>query len=74
MEVKHYNERRPHNHLPNRSSPKQFEKELVSLGSQDRPMEIVYSEGNYKNRAAHSANELKHRTGPQVPVCPIVNN
>lgn len=73
-EVEHYNEKRPHNHLPNRTSPKQFEKELVSLNNQDRPTEIVYSEGNYKIKGAFRPNDLKPRTGAQVPVCPIVNS
>jgi hypothetical protein len=73
-EVEHYNEKRPHNHLPNRVSPKQFEKELVNLDDQGRPTVIVYSEGNYKIKGAFSPNDFKPRTGPQVPVCPIVNN
>ena len=73
-EVEHYNEKRPHNHLPNRVSPKQFEKELVNLNDQDRPEEIVYSEGNYKIKGASSPNDFRPRTGPKVPVCPIVNN
>ena len=73
-EVEHYNEKRPHNHLPNRVSPKQFEKELIYLSDQDRPTVIVYSEGNYKIKGAFSPNDFRPRTGPQAPVCPIVNN
>ncbi len=73
-DVKHYNEKRPHNHLPQRKPPRQFAKELVGLSDQDRPAVIVYAEGQFKIKGASSPNDFRPRTGPTIHVCPIVNN
>ena len=72
--VQHYNSKRIHNHLPPGLSPLGFEKKLVSLGDQDRPMVIVYAEGNYKIREASSLSYFRPRKEPQVHDCPIVIN
>lgn len=73
QDVNHYNEKRPHNHLLKRKSPKQFVKELVNLNDQDRPAVIVYAEGQFKFKGASSPIELRPRTGPTIHVCPIVS-
>jgi hypothetical protein len=46
--VNHYNEKRIHRHLPGKQSPRQFEKQLLDLSTQNRPKVIVYTEGNSK--------------------------
>jgi len=73
-EVEHYNQKRPHNHLPKRVAPKQFVKDLLDLSDQDRPAVIVYAEGNYKIKGASSPNDFRPRAGPLAHVCPIVIN
>lgn len=72
--VEHYNQKRIHNHLPSDLSPFQFEKELVNLSDQDRPMVIVYAEGNCKIREASGLSDFRPRKEPQVHDCPIVIN
>lgn len=72
--VNHYNTRRIHNHLPNNLNPVAFEKELLNLSDQDRPMVIVYAEGNCKIREASSLSYFRPRKEPQVHDCPIVIN
>jgi putative transposase len=70
--VDHYNEKRIHRHLPNKQSPTHFEKQLVHLGTQNRPKVIVYTEGNPKISAALSRPDFYPETRPQVHVCPMV--
>lgn len=70
--VKHYNEARPHNHLPERKPPKRFVKELLNSDNQDRPTVIVYAEGNCKTSRASNPTGFKPRTGPLAHDCPIV--
>jgi putative transposase len=70
--VNHYNEKRIHKHLPGKQSPRQFEKQLLDLGTQNRPKVIVYTEGNSKIRAALSRPDFNPETEPQVHVCPMV--
>ena len=70
--VDHYNHKRIHRHLPGKKTPKQFQKELVDLSTQDRPKVIVYTEGNSKTRAASSRPGFNPETEPQVHVCPMV--
>lgn len=72
--VKHYNEKRPHNHLPKRATPTQFTKDLLDLNDQDRPTVIVYAEGNFKIKGASSPNGFRPRAGPLAHDCPIVIN
>lgn len=70
--VTHYNHKRIHDHLPNDLSPIDFQNELVNLNDQDRPMVIVYADGNYKIREASSFSDFRPRKEPQVHDCPIV--
>ena len=70
--VEHYNERRIHRHLPGKQTPRQFEKQLVHLSTQNRPKVIVYTEGNCKIRAASSRPDFNPETRPQDHVCPMV--
>jgi transposase InsO family protein len=70
--VKHYNQQRIHNQLPNRIIPMMFEEELLSLNDQDRPTVIVYAEGNHKIRGASSPSDFRPRTRPLAHDCPIV--
>lgn len=70
--VNHYNEKRIHRHLPNKQSPREFEKQLLHLNTQNRPKVIVYTEGNCKIRVASSHPDFNPETGPQDHVCPMV--
>lgn len=72
--VEHYNKKRIHNHLPFNLNPTQFKKKSVNLSDQDRPMVIVYAEGNFKIREASSLSYFRPRKEPQVHDCPIVIN
>ncbi len=69
--VAHYNNKRPHNHLPKKMSPVQFEKSLLDLTSQRRPTVIIYAEGNYKVKAASSHFDFKPKEEPLAHNCPI---
>ena len=44
--VNHYNNKRPHNHLPN-MTPNNFEKKYVHLKNSDRPSLIIYAKENF---------------------------
>lgn len=70
--VNHYNEKRIHNHLPDRLTPNQFEKKLLNSSDQDRPTVIVYADGNYKIPRASSSWDFRPRTEPLAHDCPIV--
>jgi len=70
--VEHYNNKRIHRHLPGKQSPREFEKQLLHLSTQNRPKVIVYAEGNPKISAASSRPDFYPDTEPQVHVCPMV--
>jgi len=70
--VENYNGIRPHDHLPNRMTPIDFEK-MLSLGNQKRPRVIIYAEGNPKIKEASSLLYFKPEEEPQAHICPIVN-
>lgn len=70
--VHHYNNKRIHNELPDRKTPNQFEKYLLSLNSQRRPTVIIYADGNYKIKAALSRLDFKPKEEPLAHNCPIV--
>lgn len=72
--VKHYNNQRKHNHLPKRMTPLGFQNEFVNLTDQEKPMVIVYADGNYKMKEASSLSHFRPRKKPQVHDCPIVIN
>lgn len=72
--VEHYNEKRIHKYLPGKLAPREFERQLVHLSTQNRPKVIVYTEGNSKIRAASSRPDFNPETEPQDHVCPMVIN
>mgnify|MGYP000185020569 CR=1 FL=1 len=71
--VKHYNEKRLHNALPERTTPANFAKQLVHLSDQQRPMVIVYAKENYKLRQTSSLNQFRPTTNLLDHVCPMNN-
>lgn len=73
-DVKHYNEKRIHNHLPDGNTPSSFRKALLTSLRQDWPTVIVYAEGNCRIRKRSNLPDSIPRTGPLVHVCPIENN
>lgn len=72
--VEHYNKKRIHKHLPGKQTPREFEKQLLHLSTQNRPKVIVYTEGNSKIRPASSRPDFNPETEPQDHVCPMVIN
>lgn len=70
--IDHYNNKRIHQSLPNKQTPREFENELLSLGTQNRPKVIVYTEGFSKISTASSRADFTPETEPQVHVCPMV--
>jgi len=72
--VEHYNEKRIHKNLPGKQTPREFERQLLHLSTQNRPKVIVYTEGNSKIRPASSRPDFNPETEPQDHVCPMVIN
>lgn len=70
--IDHYNNKRIHRSLPNKQTPREFENELLSLSTQNRPKVIVYTEGFSKISTASSRADFTPETEPQVHVCPMV--
>ena len=70
--VDHYNNKRIHRSLPDKQTPREFENELLSLSTQNRPKVIVYTEGFSKISTASSRTDFNPETEPQVHVCPMV--
>lgn len=70
--VDHYNNKRIHRSLPGKQTPSEFENELLSLSTQNRPKVIVYTEGFSKISTASSRTDFNPETEPQVHVCPMV--
>ena len=71
--VDHYNNKRIHRSLPDKQTPREFENELLSLSTQNRPKVIVYTEGFSKISTASSRADFTPETEPQVHVCPMVD-
>lgn len=69
--VKHYNEKRVHNHLINDLSPIKFKESLLYLSPQERPKVIIYADGNYKVNVASSHIDFTPREKPLAHNCPI---
>lgn len=69
--VNNYNTKRIHNELPDRMTPDQFEKNLLTLSSQKRPTVIIYAEGNSKIKAASNRLDFKPKEEPLAHNCPI---
>lgn len=70
--IDHYNNKRIHRSLPHKQTPREFENELLSLSTQNRPKVIVYTEGFSKISTASSRADFTPETEPQVHVCPMV--
>ena len=71
--IDHYNNKRIHRSLPSKQTPREFENELLSLSTQNRPKVIVYTEGFSKISTASSRANFTPETEPQVHVCPMVD-
>jgi putative transposase len=69
--VNHYQTKRIHLSLPGRTTPEQFEKNLITLSSQKRPKVIVYTEGNPRIKEALSILDSLPEKDLQAPVCPM---
>lgn len=70
--VNHYNNKRLHRSLPMKSTPDNFEKELLHLDCQKRPTVIVYAEGNPRIKwVSNPLDSLPEKT-LLVPVCPML--
>ena len=72
--VNHYNEKRLHQAFKNKYSPMEFKKSLLNLNTQERPMVIIYAEGNYKVKVASSHLDFNPREEPQAHNCPMIIN
>lgn len=72
--VVHYNTKRIHRSLPEKSTPAGFEISLLGLYSQKRPTVIIYADGNCKIKAASSHLDFMPEKEPRAHNCPIVNN
>ena len=70
--VYHYNTKRIHMALPGRTTPMEFEKNLLRLHSQKRPTVIIYADGNCKIKVASSHLDFMPGKEPQAHNCPIV--
>ena len=71
--VQHYNQKRPHDHLPNRMSPIEFENAIQKQELEQQHFELIYAKQNYHKRP-HQFNlpsEIKKQTGY---FCPIFDN
>lgn len=72
--VDHYNEKRLHQAFKNEYSPMEFKKSLLNLKTQERPMVIIYAEGNYKVKVASSHLDFNPKKEPQAHNCPMIIN
>ena len=73
--VGHYNNKRIHRSLPGKTTPIDFEKNLLGLYCQKRPRVIIYAEGNCKTKEARGHLGFMPEKEPQAPNCPIeINN
>lgn len=68
--VEHYNTKRKHDSL-NGKTPKEFKRYVINLDTQERPMTIIYADGNYKIKEALNHHSLNPNEEPQAHNCPI---
>ncbi|SDG58729.1 integrase core domain-containing protein, partial [Psychroflexus sediminis] len=68
--VEHYNTKRQHDSLSGKT-PKEFKNYVLNLDSQERPMTIIYADGNYKIKEALKHHSLNPNEEPQAHNCPI---
>ncbi len=52
----------------------EFKKSLLNLKTQERPMVIIYAEGNYKVKVASSHFDFNPREEPLAHNCPMIIN
>ena len=73
--VDQYNNERIHDALPGKISPIEFEKKMIYLDCQKRPMVIIYADGNKTIRLASSQLYSLPEKALQAHICPIeINN
>jgi hypothetical protein len=69
--VKHYNTKRKHNGIYRRT-PRDFEKEVLTLELHNRPMATIYADGQKKMKMASSPSSFFAQQALQAPNCPII--
>ncbi len=70
--VNHYNKQRLHLAFNNEQTPLGFKQTLINLNTQERPMVIIYAEGNTKVKLASSQLNFNPRKHPLAHNCPMV--
>jgi len=68
--VQHYNHKRPHQHLPHRMTPIQFEQALEKQQLQSQHFELIYAKQNYHKRP-HQFDLPPEITAQTGYFCPI---
>lgn len=56
--ISHYNTKRPHNRI-GKQNPEEFERSLLTLSKQERPVEIIYTEVENKTRVVSNHSGFK---------------
>jgi transposase InsO family protein len=69
--VTHYNEKRKHDSLPEKCSPMDFKKSLLSLYRQKRPTVIIYAEGKNKPFEPSRLIWFMPEKEPLAHICPM---
>lgn len=71
--VQHYNQKRPHGHLPHRMTPVEFENALQKQQLPKQHFELIYAKQNYHKRPHQFdlPDEITNQTGY---FCPIFDN
>lgn len=71
--VKHYNEQRIHNHLPNKMTPLEFEKSIFNSNLENKHFERIYAKENYLPRTLWNTNNCSFQN-KQGYFCPVLTN
>jgi len=71
--VENYNTKRLHNHV-GRKTPIDFEREVLSLPVHNRPMAIIYTDGQPKMEVTSSHLPFYAQQNLMAPNCPIINS
>jgi len=69
--VNNYNNKRIHNNL-GRMTPVNFEEKVLNLSKHDRPMAIIYTDGQPKMKVTSSHLSFLAQQNLQAPICPIL--
>ena len=72
--VNHYNNKRIHNSLPDKLTPKKFKNILLTLSDQKKPKVIIYTEDNNKPKEVSNFFEFRPKENIQAHNCPKVIN